>query len=292
MYRFKLFLIKALKKLKVLPLVNFTARIRYNNTSLIIPFVKGMGLENFLIKEEWLDLLIRNYVNQNKGAFVDVGVNIGQTLIKVKTKYPNLDYIGFEPNTACNFYTKLLIQENSFKRCIIHSYALTDKITNLTFEKTSTSDSRASVIPSLRPSFFEKKEIVLGVNYDLLFADTPISFIKIDVEGAEFDVILGMLSPIANYKPIITCEVLDSLSPQTLEFTQNRATKLSDLLTKELNYKIVNIETQSERIVGFKEIDTIIIKQWTKESARFNDYLFIPNHQFDQALKDLNILII
>lgn len=139
MYRFKLFLIKALKKLKVLPLVNFTARIRYNNTSLIIPFVKGMGLENFLIKEEWLDLLIRNYVNQNKGAFVDVGVNIGQTLIKVKTQYPNLEYIGFEPNTACNFYTTLLIQKNNFKNCIVQNYALNDKITNLTFEKTSIS---------------------------------------------------------------------------------------------------------------------------------------------------------
>jgi FkbM family methyltransferase len=287
MYIFKLFIIKVLKRLKVLPSVNFDTRKRYNNTIVVIPFIKGMGIENFLLKEDWLDILIKTFVDETKGAFIDVGVNIGQTLIKVKSKYPNIEYIGFEPNTACIFYTQFLILKNSYKKCNLQSYALTTKITNLTIEKTSISDLRASIVPSLRPNYFETKEMVLGMVYDSLFVDTPISFVKIDAEGAELDVILGMRSAIEKHKPIITCEVLDSFSPQTHEFTQDRATKLSDLLTKDLNYRIVNIETQSERIVAFKVLDRIIIKQWKKESGRFNDYLFIPKNKLDQVCEKI-----
>jgi FkbM family methyltransferase len=249
-----------------------------------------MGLENFLSKEGWMDMFINTFVDETKGAFIDVGVNIGQTLIKVKTKYPDIEYIGFEPNTACVFYTKFLIQKNRFNKCSIINFALNNKTTILTLEKTSITDPRASIVPALRPNFFEMKEIVLGMNYDLLFADTPISFIKIDAEGAELNVILGMRSAIEQFKPIITCEVLDSFSTQTHEFTQDQASELSNLLINKLNYRIINIETQDRYIVEFKIVDTIIIKQWTKESARVNDYLFIPNHNLDKILNDLNII--
>ena len=37
---------------------------------------------------------------ENK-KFIDVGVNIGQTLLKLKSVSSEIDYIGFEPNPIC-----------------------------------------------------------------------------------------------------------------------------------------------------------------------------------------------
>lgn len=289
-YRIKLFIIKVLKRIKFLSLINFNIRNQYNNTQLKIPFIKGMGLENFLLRINWLDLLIKLFVDENKGAFVDVGVNLGQTLIKIKTKYPKIEYLGFEPNSACVFYTNCLIEINNFVNCTIQNYALNNNIQNLTFEKSSIADSRASVVSSLRPDFFIYRQIILGMPYDILYNSKPISFIKIDVEGAELDVLFGMRNAIEKHQPIITCEVLDSHSSIVFDFTQNRATLLSNLL-KEMNYAIVNLETYQNSIISYRILDSIKLKQWTKESQRFNDYLFIPNKLTNTSLDILNTYI-
>ena len=58
----------------------------------------GIGLNNFRPAEPWLDSLIAHLLRQRAGAFVDAGVKIVQTLIKVKSIDARQPYIGFEPN--------------------------------------------------------------------------------------------------------------------------------------------------------------------------------------------------
>ena len=270
-----IYFVKALKKLGLLSKINFQVKKKYNKTVINIHLINGIGLTNLILKNEWLDELIKVFVTGTSGTFVDVGVNIGQTLIRLKTVLPNYNYIGFEPNSTCVSYTQQLIALNKFRDCIIQNCALSTKVENLILEKTSSTDPRASVVASLRPSFFEVKESVLSLVYQSLYIDIPISFVKIDVEGAELEVLIGMKEALIRFQPLITCEILDSYSEEVLEFTQERASQVSEFLSS-IDYCIIQLQTRDNNIIAFKELKQITVKQWTIESYNFNDYLFCP----------------
>jgi len=156
----------------------------------------------------------------------------------------------------------------------------------LVLEKDSDTDSRASFISNLRPNYFAEKENVLALAYQQFYIDEKISFIKIDVEGAEYEVLKGMSKAIEKYQPIITCEVLDSHSMEAFEFTQNRAIKLCQLLHS-WNYNIIRLETNDVRIINFESIDFIRIVQWSPRSYMLNDYLFYPKSKKNEVINTL-----
>ena len=68
------------------------------------------------------------------------------------------------------------------------------------------------------------------MDYQSIYLDKTVSFIKIDVEFAEYEVLKGMEKAIEKHQPIITCEVLDSHNLEVLDLTQKRATKLCEML--------------------------------------------------------------
>jgi hypothetical protein len=47
--------------------------------------------------EPWLDRIYEKVMLDRRGAFIDVGANIGQTLLKVLNTNPSAEYVGFEP---------------------------------------------------------------------------------------------------------------------------------------------------------------------------------------------------
>jgi len=290
-FLFNLYFIKVLKKLNLLKRFNFALGISLNDQQVKIPFINGIGLTNYILKADWLDSVISGLIPETKGVFVDVGANIGQTLIRAKTLKPDLIYLGFEPNSTCISYLQELIRINEYKKCTLQNCALSTKTQTLILEKSYAEDSRASVVSSLRPDYFKYKDNVLSLDFDSYFSDTQIVFVKIDVEGAELDVIQGMKQSILKYKPLITCEVLDSHNPSVLAFTQHRADQLCKLL-KYLNYSIVRLQTTQidGKINGFEKTNKITIKQWTPGSYSENDYLFYPDNTEIRVLKNLTVL--
>lgn len=281
------FLLKILKKLKLLRHFNLKTTKTINGQQLIVPVIYGMGMHNVVLKNEWLDSMIPLFVENAEGAFVDVGVNVGQSLIRLKTQLSDVKYIGFEPNPACVFYTDQLIKVNNFNDCIVLNTALSDKPQKLILEKTFIDDVRASTISELRPGHLKEIAHVISFDYDSLFLDERCAFIKIDVEGAELDVIKGMQQSILKYKPIIACEILDSHSAESLDFTQRRVNELVDLILS-MNYKMVRFLTKDNSLNGTEVIDEIIIKQWTHDSLFANDYLFYPEEEELNVIAKLN----
>lgn len=273
----KIIFVKILRKIGLLNSINFKLKKKYNQKEVVIPFINGIGLTNLVLKKNWLDYLIGHFVKEDGSVFIDVGVNIGQTLIKVKSIFPKVKYIGFEPNSTCTSYVNQLVKHNNYSDCVVQNLALSDKIQSLILEKTLIDDSRASLISGLRPNYFIDSEHVFALDYQSMYMEEKISFVKIDVEGAEYEVIKGMEKAILKHLPIITCEVLDSHSDEVYDFTQHRATLLSELLNS-MNYGIIRFYTSltTGNIVSFEKIDTIDIKNWTIESYELNDYLFYP----------------
>jgi len=289
LFKLKIFWLKVLKKLDLLKFINFSLSIYLNKVKIKISFINGIGFTNFVLGKNWIDGLLESFIEKER-TFVDVGVNIGQTLLRVKTLYPELEYLGFEPNSTCISYTQQLIKINQFNNCIVQNCALFNSVASLILEKTYIEDSRASLISSLRPNYFEEKENVLALDYQSFYMDKDVSFVKIDVEGAEYEVLQGMKDALVKYKPIITCEVLDCHSSETFDFTQKRATLVSELL-KSIDYEIVQLYANKNSIISYNKIDSILIKQWTHESEFLNDYLFYPSDKKKSVLEKLNNMI-
>jgi FkbM family methyltransferase len=208
-----------LRRLRRSPLgwrVNFTVRARYGERTVKLPISKGQGYQNLEIGEAWLLRAFERLLASRDGAFVDVGVNLGQTLLKVKLLDPQREYVGFEPNPQCCEYVAQLIALNRFERCRLIPAGLSD--TNrivMLFRRSDEVDPSASLVPGFRESErYHTSSPVSVVRADEVLRDlNDVAIIKIDVEGGELEVIRGAIDTIARCAPYIFCEILPVFDP-------------------------------------------------------------------------------
>ncbi len=197
----------------ILSALNFTVPRRFDNKKISIPHINGLKVG--ISGEPWmLDLLKKILPKRQGGAFIDVGVNLGQTLIKLKAAEPHRQYIGFEPNPICVSYVQKLIAANTYQNCTLIPAGLfpDSQILQLNLYQTNDDDSSASMITELRPVNEIKQTMYVPVTeFDkvaaLLNLD-EIGFIKIDVEGAELEVFETLLQVITSWRPMILVEIL------------------------------------------------------------------------------------
>lgn len=264
-----------LGRTKLLNYINLSTVLACGNARYIIPIRKGIGLSHCAGHERWLiELLklLKPYLLNDK-AFVDVGVNVGQTLLIVKSVFPDVPYIGFEPNTVCIAYTRHLIKVNNIVNTDLYAVGLSDEIrsTHLNFYYSNPDDSSASVINEFRPDkVTARREISLAKGDDLSVWNTKrAGIIKIDVEGAELEVIKGMRTVISTDRPCIICEVLPAYSSEN-QFRVTRQNALMDILD-EMKYNLYHVsELGSVRLIDRFRID---------QDINTSNYLFVPSEK-------------
>ncbi len=271
---------RVLKKLQLLKYLNVAKNISFNEHKLVIPVLNGLGYPNLFLKPNWLYSIINELFETDGEGFVDVGANIGQTLIAIKTANRRIQYIGFEPSVSCCYYLKTLINKNNFDNCRVYNFALSSELKEMVLETNGEADPTGSTVSALRPSFFKQRESIFSIDHDRLHLEQKVTCIKIDVEGGELETLEGMQNLIRRDRPFILCEVLDSFSDDVLTFTQERADKVVQILVRQ-DYSIIHIvqDAETEQIVSFNEIDVIKITQWRQESLQLNDYIFYPSEK-------------
>lgn len=202
---------RILRRARLFHRVNRTTHAEIGGRSVAIPVSAGLMAE---LTEPWMLALLRQLMAMAPGAFVDVGVNLGQTLIKAKAIDPNRRYVGFEPNPVCVHYVEELVAANGWSdvRVVPAGLGLTSGIVTLELYHGRSGDSAASIVEGFRPGeaiTFRKTVAILGaadLPDDLLAS--PVGLIKIDVEGAEADVIDALAPVIARDRPLISMEIL------------------------------------------------------------------------------------
>jgi FkbM family methyltransferase len=238
---------------------NYKTKIKINDTKFKSLRLYGAECK---VTESWILEILKIIFNIKQGAFLDVGVNLGQTLIEVKSIDPNKAYVGFEPNPACVFYVEELIRINKIRNTQIIPVGLfkSDSILSLDLYDDEITNSGGSVIKNfweyknwqvqrtlLVPvySFLTIKESIKMPNFDI---------IKIDVEGAELEVLQTLSEEIVKNKPIILIEILSAYSEKNhLRF--ERQQHLLKLI-KKLEYRIIRInESDEEQLVNVEKID-------------------------------------
>ncbi|MEQ8362614.1 MAG: FkbM family methyltransferase [Cyclobacteriaceae bacterium] len=236
-----------------------------------IPLQAGIGFDHLFEKEIWMTVVLKKVLALKPNeAFVDVGVNLGQTLLKVKSTNLNIQYIGFEPNMTCVAYVNKLISRNGLGSVQIFPVGISDNDGHAVLYHASDKleDSSASIIKEFRDVSNLGQKIIITFSEDRLsfLQDHVLGVVKIDVEGAELEVVGNLKSFINKDRPIIICEILPVYNIDNA-FRLDRQNALIKII-KELKYLIYRIEIDGTLF----EIDEIGIHSEIEDS----NYLLVP----------------
>ncbi|MFT4057622.1 MAG: FkbM family methyltransferase [Novosphingobium sp.] len=147
------------------------------------------------------------------GPVVDVGVNKGQTLLRILSIDPDREYVGFEPQAACCVMAQLFIKDNALRNATVVGVALSDGDCLLPFYADGSYDEMASLDVQSRGRYANAvtPQFVPARKGDGALQDLNVlapAIIKVDVEGAELSVFKGLSETIARARPICFFEVL------------------------------------------------------------------------------------
>lgn len=266
-----------LNKLNLLKFLNFTYSRELNQNKIIVPIQGGIGLNNLHISELWMIDILKLLDLKREDVFLDVGVNIGQTLIKFKTVYPKMDYVGFEPNASCVQYTELLIAQNKWKNIHLVPSGIAENVGLGILEHYAddVTDSSASIIEQYREgSTVYKRDIVTLLDIasvEDMWKNKRVSAIKIDVEGAELGVLKSCQNILKKDKPYLLVEILPVYESNNKQRLENKI-EIEKILS-DLGYLIYRIEKDSKnQLASLVLIESIGIHS----NLEWCDYLFSP----------------
>jgi len=279
----KKLLFRILRYSGILKHLNITIKTYVNNRKVLIPMVNGIGFDNYVNPGDSWMLFVLNSLYHNSlfdGSFIDVGVNIGQTLIKVKAIDPTINYIGFEPNPFCINYVNRLIEINNYDKTRILPVAISNKtsISTLQLYYQSNVDSTASMIRGFRKKASVKRTIDVPVFKfsDITFKDPfKISILKIDVEGGELEVLESFIELIRSDEPIILIEILPAYSIEN-SLRIERQEKIRKLL-EEMGYYIFRVLKQKDKYHQIQQISKFDIHA----DLNLCDYILAPDSKAD-----------
>lgn len=236
--------------------------------------------------EGWLDDVFRCVFDLREGVFFDVGMNRGQTLLKVLRIDPGRRYVGFEPQPGPSFVVDQFVTENALATHTVVPVGLSDRWGLVPVQVRGGGyhalfSSGASTVAGFRPAgFYDAErwvpvapgdEVVARLDVDAL------ALIKIDVEGGELEVVEGLAGTIERHQPYVLFEVLhnylvttsEALDADTVAFREDRLARLEAAL-RSRGYGIYQIRGGEE----VREVDRI--RPEAIDDLSSTDYLAVP----------------
>ncbi|WP_164103334.1 FkbM family methyltransferase [Candidatus Laterigemmans baculatus] len=180
-------------------------------------------------------------------VFVDIGANAGYfTLLAASRVGPLGRVISFEPFPATRQRLEANIRLNGLTNCTTYSEAAFDRSARLKFYAGPANHLGTS---SLRPLANPSQEIVVQAERGdvLIPSDVRVSMVKVDVEGAEAQALLGMQRILEEHRPDLVVEI----TPRYLAGMDASETELQTRLA-ELGYRAYVIHNE-----GIKEIEDL-----------------------------------
>lgn len=268
---------------KILRRIRKKVSIKAGENRLQIPLNSYGSMKAILWHPSWKTHLIQKILTFSDGAFVDIGANMGQTLLDFASVRKDADYYGFEPNSECIHYMNQIIRLNQLNDFHIIPTALSEKpaLSPLYMLTNNPTDSSASILREMRPEENYQIDYVPSFRFDDIWQvlnDPQIGLIKIDVEGAELNVLQGMPRVINEQRPVMICEVLFANSMGDFQAYTKRIKKLEEHLSK-FDYQIYQINKNNDDFVALKHFEKFPLKVWTQENADDCDYLLLPKEK-------------
>ena len=189
------------------------------------------------------------------GVFIDVGANLGQTLGKVLKVDCSRDYLGFEPQIAACHLVNRFIRDNNLRNARVLPVGLSSGNHIKKFYSLGDADCMASLARTER--HMDETVIQTREGDEVLdeLGISQISAIKIDVEGTELDVLLGLQKTLLSHRPPVIFEVLPNFEgpdcrPVDKALADHRNEQADKLCAfwNELEFQIYQIDGSGEEI--------------------------------------------
>lgn len=176
-------------------------------------------------------------------TYVDVGANIGQhSLFASRVVGDSGKVIAFEPVPKIYKQFKESVALNDFKNIQIHNLACGEAKKEMFIYMTESNMGGSSLVFG---SDEREKEKINVVTADSILADeSQIDFIKIDVEGYEYEAMLGLIETLKKHHPKI---MLEYSYDGYKEVNIGNDKKILDLLFS-LDYSLYDIENNDKEI--------------------------------------------
>ncbi len=182
----------------------FLRKTLYKNISLLEWLNRWGVLTKNQCYDEWAILLMEK-VLQNDAVCVDVGAHRGSILQFMLDTAPDGEFFAFEP--LPHLYEYLVDLFGSNKKISLYNIALSDKAGESSFNYVVTNPGYSGLVKRHYDRPEEDTTITVKIDLmDNLLKDHHVDFIKIDVEGAEYQVLQGGKEVIKRDKPTIVFE--------------------------------------------------------------------------------------
>ena len=192
------------------------------------PFLKEAKDQFYIFSVRWRRVpsesffaAIALFEGRLRGCYVDVGGNLGQSIESIRLFAPDAKIISFEPNP--NLAAKLRRRYQTDPLIEIRGVGLSERATRLNLHVPSYRgfvydglgsidfDAAKSWINSETVYFFNPGHLIVNSyecaveTLDMQHLENPV-FIKIDVEGTEYQVMKGGIATLEKFEPILLIE--------------------------------------------------------------------------------------
>ena len=264
----KIFIASILSKILILFLGNEKKIIKRNNINYEIDLNEGIDLGIYLnIKNERKLFNIINLLNiSSKLNFIDIGSNIGSVSLPLSKLFKRSLIYAIEPTFyAYNKLIKNITLNPKLKKRIKPMNYLISKYTKPKMVHSSWGLNYKKNQHKIHLGTLKKinKNKIISLDRLIKRINKKIHFIKIDVDGFEFEVLQSGIFYINKYKPIIHIEFAPYLHK---EFGYS-SKKLINLIKKKLKYNFYN-----ENLKKINDIDKYILSI----KKRSENFFLIP----------------
>lgn len=167
------------------PFLSYDLRLRSGQTFKIDHFLSALTL-----KEVFYD---GDYRPKTKSArtIVDIGANIGTCTIYMSSLFPKAKVYSFEPDPNTFKLLKTNVEKNNQSNITLVNQAVSNHSGHTTFYSCQAS-GLSSLSKTMLPYKVTKTQVILTTIPELMkkFDIKTIDVLKIDAEGAEFDILL------------------------------------------------------------------------------------------------------
>ncbi len=137
------------------------------------------GLKEIFVEEIYKqDLPANPYI-------IDCGANIGLSVIYLKHRYPDAEILAFEPDEGNFSLLETNIKNYGYEKVHLHKEAVWTENTTLQFAGEGSMSSRIDTTASVNTVAVKAVRLKDYLN-------KPVDFLKIDIEGAEFEVMMDI----------------------------------------------------------------------------------------------------
>lgn len=255
-----------------------------------IPLFLGMGTQHLEVRDAWIDPVLQVLLTHYNGTFIDAGVNVGRVLLKVRVIAPMTPYLGFEPNPACITYLGELMRANGLDGITVVPAALGSEhaVEELLLHHLDHDDATATVVPGFKQGHpVERRVMAASLCFDQVapaLLHAPLGVVKVDVEGAEADVLQGMRDHLRRDHPALVLKI-PPLYRATNDERAARQVRIEGLL-KELGYRLFRVHAIRDHI----RLEAIRGAIGLHGELEWSNYLALHEDGAGEVLKGFSLL--